>query len=511
MTDAPSRAVARYDGPRTTAELQQYAQMLAVNTTPDGRTWRNEALPATFRGNPASVAFAVEYAKALDVSPVTAIIGIHIVDGKPTASAGLISALVRRAGHKIRTWIEGSIADGTAKGITTIHREDDPEFEYRSEWDLPRAVRAELMKRTADGLYVAAKPRSAWSTYPENMLKSRSITECARDAAEDAILGVHYTPEELGVDVDESGGPVYTVTQVPEASPTAAATPPPEQPAGTDTTTTTAAPAAPAADDEPVDAEIVEETPTPAPDDLNAIVEDCRARILLATELIDLTAVWGNAPILNSSERASNMRTGHPITGEELSILDLFKLASAAIRAGAPLLTGEQLVELGLLSQGELDDEPVDADQGDANLVDLDRLLPRLREHYPQAADDVVQWAGRANVDLKTTSDTVAGEIIDAIADGSALGRSWVESLDCTPQELVTRLLTFEDPTTLPAAPQDAAEAREQLQEQHEDAEAAKPATRGSSRARGSSAAAEARRAAEAAANTNPTGHQGRR
>ena len=35
------------------------------------------------------------------------------------------------------------------------------------------------------------------------MLKSRAITQCARDACEEALFGLHYTPEELGAEVDE--------------------------------------------------------------------------------------------------------------------------------------------------------------------------------------------------------------------------------------------------------------------------------------------------------------------
>jgi hypothetical protein len=37
------------------------------------------------------------------------------------------------------------------------------------------------------------------------MLKARAITQCARDACEEALFGLHYTPEELGADVDEDG------------------------------------------------------------------------------------------------------------------------------------------------------------------------------------------------------------------------------------------------------------------------------------------------------------------
>ena len=37
------------------------------------------------------------------------------------------------------------------------------------------------------------------------MLKSRAITQCARDACDEVLFGLHYTPEELGAEVDEDG------------------------------------------------------------------------------------------------------------------------------------------------------------------------------------------------------------------------------------------------------------------------------------------------------------------
>lgn len=40
------------------------------------------------------------------------------------------------------------------------------------------------------------------------MLKARAITEVARDACEEALMGMTYTPEEMGADVDEDGIPL---------------------------------------------------------------------------------------------------------------------------------------------------------------------------------------------------------------------------------------------------------------------------------------------------------------
>lgn len=232
--DAPTHSaqLARYDGPRNTADLRAYALLLAGAENPRGMA--NAVLPAAFRGNPAALAFAVEYAKALDVAPVTAITGIHVIDGKPTASAGLISALVRRAGHRLRIWTEGSIDDLTLTGVATIVRHDDPDHEYRAEFSLADAERAELLSFRDGRIWSRTErgKRTQWEKYPRPMVKARALTEVAREAAEDALLGIRYTPEELGAELDDTGEPVYTVTQVPPAasSATAPAPAPAEEP-----------------------------------------------------------------------------------------------------------------------------------------------------------------------------------------------------------------------------------------------------------------------------------------
>lgn len=147
-------------------------------------------LPQAYRGRPANVLFAMEFGEMLGLAPMAAITGVHIIEGKPSASAALISALVRRAGHRLR--VQGNDQQATA----IIVRSDDPEFEFRSVWTMERAKQAGLVGK------------DVWRKYPAAMLKARAITEAARDACEEALSGMHYTPEELGADnVDEDGIP----------------------------------------------------------------------------------------------------------------------------------------------------------------------------------------------------------------------------------------------------------------------------------------------------------------
>lgn len=153
-------------------------------------------LPKQYQGNPANLLFALEYADALDVSPINAITSIHVINGKPTASADLIAGLVRRAGHKLR------ISGDDTHAVAQIIRADDPDFTYEARWDMDKAKKAGLSTQT-------------WKQYPGAMLRARAITEVARMGASDALFGVIYTPEELGAQVDADGEPVEAKSSSP--------------------------------------------------------------------------------------------------------------------------------------------------------------------------------------------------------------------------------------------------------------------------------------------------------
>lgn len=178
-----------------------------------------DLLPQEYKNAPANVLWAVEYGSMLGLSPMAAITGIHVIKGKPSASAGLISGLVRSAGHRIRVSIDRERMVATC----TIVRRDDPDFEYRSDWSLDRAQRARLCS-LKDGMPTGT---DGWGKYPEAMLKHRAVTECARDACEDVLFGLHYTPEELGADVDESGTPVTVPSETAPAPVAQSSTPAP--------------------------------------------------------------------------------------------------------------------------------------------------------------------------------------------------------------------------------------------------------------------------------------------
>lgn len=147
-------------------------------------------LPRQYQNNPGNLLFAVEYAEMLGCHPMQAVTGIHVIDGKPSASAALISAMIRRAGHRLRVTFDPATMTATAQ----IIRADDPEFTFSAVWDMKRAKDAGL-----------AGKKGPWQQYPAAMLKARAITEVAREACEDALMGVSCTPEELNAVVDQDG------------------------------------------------------------------------------------------------------------------------------------------------------------------------------------------------------------------------------------------------------------------------------------------------------------------
>ena len=170
------------------ADKVEYAQHLASSAL----------LPKQYQRQPANLLFAIEYADMLQLPPMAAITGIHVIEGKPSASSALISALVRRAGHRLR------VKGNDQKAVAQIVRSDDPEFTFEVEWTLERAKAAGLTGK------------DVWKKYPAAMLKARAISEVAREACEEALAGM-YTPEELGAEVNADGE--FIVEQITDERP----------------------------------------------------------------------------------------------------------------------------------------------------------------------------------------------------------------------------------------------------------------------------------------------------
>ncbi|MFU0530308.1 hypothetical protein ACMZ7I_07130 [Gardnerella vaginalis] len=165
-------------GELTISEQKDIANLYAESTL----------VPEAFRNKPADIFVAVTLGQSVGISPIQSLSEINVIKGKPTMSASLIAAQVRKAGHKLR--IEVNETPGKESATCTIIRRDDPDHPFVSKRDRAWAQRMGLLNN------------SNYIKQPATMLKKRAITDCARDACSEALCGIDYTPDEMS-DLDD--------------------------------------------------------------------------------------------------------------------------------------------------------------------------------------------------------------------------------------------------------------------------------------------------------------------
>lgn len=144
-------------------------------------------IPQPYRNKPADIIVAMGFGQSMGISPAESLYRINVIQGKPTMSAELIAAQVRKAGHKLRISKDEAALSVTA----TIVRADDPDY--------PISV-------TRDKAWAAQMGLTGKDNYkkqPLTMLTWRAITACAREACPEALYGVAYTPDEMH-DLDDA-------------------------------------------------------------------------------------------------------------------------------------------------------------------------------------------------------------------------------------------------------------------------------------------------------------------
>lgn len=138
-------------------------------------------LPPEYQRNPANVIIAVNLGQSMGLSPAESLYRINVINRKPTASAELIAAQVRKAGHKLRITKDEARQSVTA----TIVRCDDPDYPISETRDAAWAQRMGLASK------------DNYRKQPMTMLTWRAITAAAREACPEALYGVAYTPDEM--------------------------------------------------------------------------------------------------------------------------------------------------------------------------------------------------------------------------------------------------------------------------------------------------------------------------
>lgn len=138
-------------------------------------------LPQAYRNKPADIMLAVGLGQAMGLSPAESLYRIDVIQGKPTASAELIAANVRKAGHVLRLRVDEQAVSATC----TIIRADDPDYEHTVVRDQEWAKRMGLLSK--DNYVKQAATMLGW----------RAVTACARMACPEALYGVAHTADEL--------------------------------------------------------------------------------------------------------------------------------------------------------------------------------------------------------------------------------------------------------------------------------------------------------------------------
>lgn len=146
----------------------------------------------------------VLYGQEIGIGPVSAMMGIHVIEGKPALSANLIAARIKASGrydYRVREhtgdrcrieFFERGATGWESLGVV--------------EWSMEDARRAGLVGR------------GPWRSYPRAMLFARAISEGARTHCPEVFGGAPvYTPDELGAEVDAEG---YVVSPIAASSPT---------------------------------------------------------------------------------------------------------------------------------------------------------------------------------------------------------------------------------------------------------------------------------------------------
>lgn len=158
--------------------------------------------PATGKPSPPKVLLVMETGSMLGLHPMAALQSINVVEGRATLAAQLMAGLIRQAGHRLEITKTGTIPGGDYSVTVTGTRADTGDV-YTATWDIPRAIRAQLVdsyERNARGQYeVRARSDKGkvlpWEAYAESMPKWRAISEVAVEGFSDVTLGMRSFEE----------------------------------------------------------------------------------------------------------------------------------------------------------------------------------------------------------------------------------------------------------------------------------------------------------------------------
>lgn len=203
---------------------------------------RTELVPKPLQGNPEAIVTIGVWGAEHGVPLMTAIQEVHVIENRPSPSAQLRLALIRRAGHEVR-WVESTAERAVVRGRRREYRHDPDGWvtveytadqarqagllaEWVERWEsikgtdnktrnrkttiilgpgrtIPAGAPAWVAEEIAAGKVLS---KDNWQKYPADMLRARAASVLARMEFSDvmAALGIDdYTAEERGYDIGQ--------------------------------------------------------------------------------------------------------------------------------------------------------------------------------------------------------------------------------------------------------------------------------------------------------------------
>lgn len=184
---------------------------------------KSNLLPGPLRGKPSDVLVTLITGHELGLSPMQAVRGLHVIDGKAVMSADLTVALVLKR-RDVCEWFR--LTESTDKRAT---------YQTKRVHSEPVTISWTIEQASAAGL----AGRDNWKKHTAAMLRARAASALARAVYPDLVLGV-YDPDEA----EEFTPAPRVVAPPPQASTLPAAvegeivSPPPDEPSSSAPETT---------------------------------------------------------------------------------------------------------------------------------------------------------------------------------------------------------------------------------------------------------------------------------
>lgn len=181
--------------PRMGLDLDVFEKAEAIA----GKLARSSLLPTAVRGKPADLAVILVTGQELGLSPMQALRGLHVVEGRPVLAAELLVGLVKK--HPACRYFR-LVESTDARAVYETHRGGEPE-PTRMEWTIKQAQQAGL------------GGRHNWKAHPAAMLRARASAALARAVYPDVAMGIYDTDEALDFIEISKGVHVEAQTKAP--------------------------------------------------------------------------------------------------------------------------------------------------------------------------------------------------------------------------------------------------------------------------------------------------------